>query len=199
MLKSLKILGASLLLCTAVACQRESPQAWALTDIRDHLPDLQFTLASADNAHLTAADFQGKVVVLFFGYRNCPDVCPMTMSRLGEVMHQLGDAAAGVRILFVSVDPKRDTPESLATYAKAFSPQAVGATGSPGDIESLAKRYRVAYQADKPDAYGNYNVMHSKAAYVFDRAGRARLMITDTDPPKAIAHDLRQLLDSPSS
>ncbi|HWA85317.1 MAG TPA: SCO family protein [Opitutus sp.] len=196
--KSLKLLGLALILLAATACQRQSAQSWALTDIDDHLPDLEFTLAVAGNPHLTAADFRGKIVLLYFGYRNCPDVCPMTMSRLGGVLHQLGDAAKDVRLLFVSVDPKRDTPESLAAYAKAFSPEAVGATGSPAEIETIAKRYRVAYQADQPDRYGNYNVMHSKAAYIFDRAGHARLMITDTDPPKAIAHDLRQLIDSSS-
>lgn len=192
---------AALLLATltaVAACGRHPPESWELTDIRGNLPDLQFTLVSDQNRSLEAGDLRGKIVLLFFGYTHCPDVCPMTMSRLGGVLHDLGKAAESVRILFVSVDPRRDTSALAATYARAFSPQAIGATGSAKEIETLARRYRVAYQALPADRYGNYDVMHSKAVYVFDRDGRARLMIRDTDPPKAIVHDLRQLAE-PSS
>lgn len=135
---------------------------------------------------------------MFFGYTHCPDVCPMTMSRLAGALHNLGNGAASVRILFISVDPKRDTPALAGTYARAFSPKAIGATGTAREIETLARRYRVAYQAQPADADGNYEVMHSKAVYVFDREGRAQLLISDSASPQSIVHDLRQLVKGSS-
>ncbi|HVU33864.1 MAG TPA: SCO family protein [Opitutaceae bacterium] len=181
-------------LLSATGCARR--QTWQLTDINGNLPDLKFTLATAGNARLTAADFRGQIVLLYFGYVHCPDVCPMTMARLGGIVGKLGPEAAKVRILFVSVDPKRDTPALTETYARAFSPAATGATGSPAEIERLARRYRVAYQAEPVDGSGNYEVMHSKAVYVFDGSGHVRLLIDDTDKPDAVVHDLRQLAQS---
>lgn len=190
----LRGLALSILLALAGGCARRAPEHWDLTDIRGYLPDLKFNLDSSPNPRLTATDFRGKVVLLYFGYLHCPDVCPMTMSKLSGVVRELGPGAEGVRILFVSVDPERDTPEMLRSYAKAFSPEAVGATSTPDGIEALARRYRVAYVAQTPDRYGNYVVMHSKAVYIFDRKGRARFLISDTDTSAAIEHDLRQLL-----
>jgi protein SCO1/2 len=120
------------------------------------------------------------------------------MARLAAAVQSLGSADNDVRIVFVSVDPQRDTPEVADKYAKTFSPHAIGLSGTPQSIEALAKRYRVAYQADPPDKDGNYEVMHSKAVYVFDQQGHARLMVGDTAPSEAIAHDLRQLLGAKS-
>lgn len=182
------------LLLLPAACQRRAAETWDLTDIRGHLPDLRFDLGTEGNPHLTQQDFRGKVVLVYFGYTHCPDVCPMTMAKLAGVLHSLGPAAANVRILFISVDPKRDTPKLVETYAQAFSPKATGATGTPGQIEALAKRYRVAYQAEPPDPDGNYIVLHSKAVFVFDQKGRARLLFSDSNKSKDIVHDLRQLL-----
>ncbi len=164
--------------------------------MKGSLPDLQFKLESAGNPLLMAEDFRGKVALVFFGYAHCPDICPTTMARLGAVLRTLGDSAQGVRILFISVDPKRDTPDLLSDYVQSFSPQAVGATGNPEQIESLARRYRVAYQETPIDAAGNYQVMHSKVVYVFDREGQVQLMITEADSSEAIVHDLKQLLHS---
>lgn len=175
-------------------CSERTSEKWLLSDITGHLPDLQFNLETADNPNLTAADFRGRVTLVFFGYARCPDICPMTMSKLGDVLRMLGDDANSVRILFISVDPKLDTPVLLRDYAAEFSPQAVGATGSSAEIEALARRYRVAYQALPPDANGEYEIMHSKAVYVFDGKGAARLMISDSDTPDAIKHDLKALL-----
>ena len=174
-------------------CSEHTSEKWLLSDITGHLPDLQFNLKTADTPNLTAADFRGRVTLVFFGYARCPDICPMTMSKLGGVLRMLGDDADSVRILFISVDPKLDTPVLLRDYAAEFSPQAVGATGSAAEIEALARRYRVAYQATPPDVSGDYEIMHSKAVYVFDGKGDARLMISDSDTPDAIAHDLKAL------
>jgi len=176
-------------------CQpRETAQTWELTEIDSFLPDLEFTLQPGAAKTVTAADFHGEVVLLYFGYMHCPDVCPMTLARMGGVLREMGEDASDVRLVFVSVDPARDAPVQLQAYAQAFSPRAIGLTGTPAGIEAMAKRYRVAYQAEAPDSLGNYEVMHAKAVYVFDREGRARLIIDDTDPPEAIIHDLRQLV-----
>lgn len=189
-------LGALLALAALcfTGCTPKSPQTWALTDIKGYLPDLDFKLQTAGGKTVTAADLQGQVVALYFGYLHCPDVCPMTMARLAEALKQLGAEAKDVRVVFVSIDPYRDTPDLVAQYAQAFTPQGLGLTGSPEVIEKLAKVYRVAYQRDKPDKDGNYAVMHSKAVYLFDRQGHSRLMGTDNDKPESFAHDLKQLI-----
>ncbi len=194
---SFLLIAISLFSFTCSGCKPHAKQAWSLTDVQGYLPDLEFRLTTRpDSKPVTATGFRGKLVLLYFGYLHCPDVCPMTMSRLGGVLRQLGPTANDVRILFVSVDPSRDTTPMLQTYAQAFSPEAVGLTGTPRQIEAMAKRYRVAYQAEPADAGENYEVTHSKAVYVFDRDGHARLMIRESDQPDAIVHDLRQLAAS---
>lgn len=158
-----------------------------------------FSLPDTAGKTRTLADFKGKAVVLFFGYTHCPDVCPETMGRLIQVLDKLGPDAQKVRILFVTVDPARDTPQALHDYVGAFdSKHAEGLTGTDRQIESLAKRYRVAYQMEKRDPNGSYEVTHSSAVYVFDAEGRARLLATDNDTPDAIAQDLRRIVDQRS-
>lgn len=158
-----------------------------------------FALPDTSGKIRTMANYKGKVVVLFFGYTHCPDVCPETMGRLMQVLGKLGPDARKVRILFITVDPARDTPQALHDYVGAFDSQhAEGLTGTDRQIESLAKRYRVAYQMEKRDPNGSYEVTHSSAVYVFDPQGRARLLATDHDTPDAIAQDLRRIIDDRS-
>ncbi|WP_179404746.1 SCO family protein [Burkholderia guangdongensis] len=181
------------------ACSRAEPP-WHLTDVTGHLPDLSFSLTGGDGRPVDAAAFRGRVALVYFGYTHCPDVCPETMARLMEVLAKLGPQARDVRILFVSVDPARDTPRALQSYVAAFDAEhARGLTGTDGQIEALAKRYRVAYQMEKRDPSGNYEVTHSSAVYVFDAHGRARLLATDRDSPDAIAADVRRILGPDSS
>ena len=121
------------------------------------------------------------------------------MARLMQVLTQLGPDAQQVRILFVTVDPARDTPKALHDYLGAFDAQhARGLTGSDRQIESMAQRYRVAYQMEKRDPNGDYEVTHSSAVYVFDAEGHARLLATDQDSPDVIAHDVRRIIDAHS-
>lgn len=169
---------------------------WSLTDVQGHLPDLEFTLTSDIGRTMSANDYRGKIVMLYFGYTHCPDVCPITMARLAAAMRQLGTAADRVRIVFVSVDPARDTPSLLHRYVTAFDPHASGLTGTPDKIESLAKRYRVAYEAEKAKANGSYDVTHSSAVYIFDKSGHIRLLATPNSTIEAIVHDVRQLIQS---
>ncbi len=167
--------------------------AWQLADVSGHLPDLQFSLTDDNGKAVTAADFAGKTNLLYFGYTHCPDVCPLTLTHLHMVMQRLGAQAAGVHVLFVSVDPARDTPALLHQYVNAFDPRITGLSGTPDQIQTLAKRYRVAFnrEATKPD--GSYDVSHSSGIYIFDASGRARLLATSADSVDAIVHDLRAL------
>ncbi len=179
----------------ASACSRPA-DPWQLTNVTGHLPDLGFSLTDDNGRPVTGASFRGQTTLVYFGYTHCPDICPETMARLMQALAKLGPEARSVRILFISVDPARDTPAVLHSYVAAFDAQhALGLTGSDGQIESLAKRYRVAYQMEKANPDGSYDVTHSSAVYVFDARGRARLLATDNDAPDAIAHDVRRVID----
>lgn len=175
-------------------CQRVAPLPLRLTNITGHMPALDFRLIDDHGKPVTGADYRGKVVLLYFGYTHCPDVCPLTLAHLHVVMQRLGPLADGARILFVSVDPARDTPAILHAYVKAFDPRAVGLTGTPGEIEALVKRYRGSFSREPGTADGNYEVSHSSAIYLFDRDGNARVLATPSDSQDDLVHDLKLLL-----
>jgi protein SCO1/2 len=160
------------------------------------MPDLAFQLTNDESKTVTAGDYRGKIAVLYFGYTHCPDVCPLTLAHLHAVLQKLGKPADHVRILFVSVDPTRDTPAVMHDYVKAFDPRAVGLTGSAADIETLTKRYRAAFTREPGAADGSYEVSHSSGIYIFDESGKARLLATPADPQDKIVHDLQLLLGS---
>jgi protein SCO1/2 len=187
--------------CVAIllaGCSEKSPD-WTLYNVTGHLPDLQFTLQGAGNRTVTERDLQGKTVLLFFGYASCPDICPTTMAQLSEVLQKLGDDARDVRVLFISVDPHRDTPDVLQAYVDAFNNQAIGLTGNEAQVADLARHYRIAYQIEKPkpgDSAETYNVTHSRGVFVFDNRGKARLLASDTDNVDAVTADLRKLIDA---
>lgn len=174
-----------------------SAAAANLHPVRGFLPDLRFSLQAAGSKTLTQDDFKDKVVMMFFGYASCPDICPTTLAQLGLVMEELGNDAEQVRIIFVSVDPHRDTPDSLARYIAAFDGKhTTGLTGSEKQIADLARRYRVAFQIEKPDpnAPENYEVSHSRGVYIFDQQGRARYLAPDTESVQVLADGVRSLL-----
>ena len=180
------------LMTTLAACGQK--QHWDLDNVSAVLPNLKFDLTSDTGQKVTAADYAGKVVILYFGYTHCPDVCPLTMSHLAEAVKELGPQGKDVQILMVSVDPARDTLPILRAYTQAFSPQAVGLTGTPQEIQDVTKRYHVAYQLGKKDKYGNYVVDHSAAIYIFSKSGRGTLIGSDLTPVPSIVHDVKQLL-----
>ncbi|HEX5959761.1 MAG TPA: SCO family protein [Rhodanobacteraceae bacterium] len=183
------------LLLAACAAQ---PQ-WQLNDVKGHLPDLKFQMTNDLGQPVTAATYHGKLVLLYFGYTHCPDVCPLTLVHLHTVLQKLGKPADDVRILFVTVDPVRDTVPVLHQYVTAFDPRIVGLTGTQDAIAQLAKRYRAFYQRETPKtASGDYEVTHSSAIYIFDRQGRARLLATPGDSNDAILHDLKILAEQPT-
>lgn len=173
--------------------------AFTSTDIGGALPPLDFTMTEAsDGKVVTAADFHGKVVILFFGYTSCPDICPTTLMNAATMLKSLGKRADDVRFLFVTVDPKRDTLDGLKQYTESFAPQIVGLRGTPDQIATLAKRYRVAYSVTPAGNGHDYEVSHSTAAYVFDRDGNAKLLFTDLSAPNAkldgMTADLREMV-----
>jgi protein SCO1/2 len=187
-----------LLLATGLlaGCQRQAATQWQLTSIRGHMPDLAFQLTDDSGKAVTAADYKGKVALLYFGYTHCPDVCPLTLAHLHAVLQKLGKPADAVRILFVSVDPARDTPAVLHDYVRAFDARAVGLTGPARDIEALVKRYRASFTREPDQHDSGYEVSHSSAIYFFDRAGKARLLATPSDTQDQLVHDLRLLVES---
>lgn len=165
--------------------------------IRGFMPDLRFSLQGENERTFTEKDFQGKIVMMFFGYANCPDICPTTMAQLAEVMEKLEDDAPRVRIIFVSVDPHRDTPEVLQAYVEAFDDRyATGLSGSEKQIADLARRYRVAYQIEKPpaDAPNRYEVAHSRGIYIFDEKGKARYLASDSESVDDLLETVKSLL-----
>ena len=166
-----------------------SKPAWHMTDISGAMPRLEFHM-TAGGKPVTAADYRGKVVALYFGYTHCPDVCPTTLANLTDMLGKVG--SPDVAVLFVTVDPERDTDAVLADYAKAFSPQVTGLRGDANALAALARNYRVAYSVKKGPPY---EVMHSNAVFFFDRDGKARLVTTDTGDAAAMAEDVKRLLD----
>jgi len=147
---------------------------------------------------VTAQDFRGHVTLLYFGYTNCPDVCPATLYNVDKILRRLGADAACVKFLFVTVDPDRDTPAILAQYTALFGPRIEGLRGTPDQLFNLARRYRVVFSVTKPTAKTPYAVTHSAAIYVFDATGQAQFLIAGLDAPNpditGITADLRDVI-----
>ena len=153
-----------------------------------------FALNDQDGKPRTLADFKGKAVVIFFGYTHCPDVCPTTMAEMAAVMKELGPDADRVQVLFVTLDPERDTPALLKQYVPAFDPRFIGLSGDAEATAKVAKEFRVFYQKVPGKTEGSYTMDHTAASYVFDPQGRVRLFVRHGQGPDPIVHDLKVLL-----
>lgn len=161
------------------------------------LPDLDFRLTSETGETITAADMEGAPTVVFFGFTHCPDVCPTAMARITAATKAAGKGLdTELQVLFVSVDPGRDTPQRLSDYTAFFSDRVTGATAPVERMRALTKRYRATFGYDKPNEYGDYNVSHSSAMYVFDAEGDARALFRPSDSVTAMAADLRRIAQS---
>ncbi|AUH53400.1 SCO family protein [Chromobacterium sp. ATCC 53434] len=163
------------------------------TSIDDDAMGGAFTLIDYNGKPRSLDQFRGKVVALFFGYTNCPDVCPTTMLEYGSVMKQLGADADKVQVLFVSVDPERDTPRVLAGYVPHFDKRFIGLTGGVDAIEKVKKQYKVVAQK-VPTPGGGYSVDHSAGSYLLDRDGKLRVFEAYGTPASNLAYDIKQLL-----
>lgn len=190
-------LVAALLLCGG-GCERLAPrpQVFQSSDITGVPWGRDFALYDVAGKRRTLADYRGKVVVLFFGYVHCPDVCPTTMIELKQVMTKLGPLAKDVQVLFVSLDPERDSAAVLAQYVPAFHPDFVGLRGSVAETEQVARDFKVIYQRVSAAEPGAYSIDHSGGCYVFDQAGHLRLHVALGAGSAVMEHDLRQLLQS---
>lgn len=182
-------------LATAVlaACSPPSPTLDA-SDITGASFGRDFSLEDPKGAARTLADFRGKAVVLFFGYTQCPDVCPTTLSTLAQAMKLLGADADRVQVLFVTIDPARDTPALLARYVPAFDPRFFGLRGDAEATARAAKEFRIVYEKVPGPTSGSYTMDHSAGSYVFDPQGRLRLYVAYGQGAEIYAHDLRILL-----
>jgi protein SCO1 len=153
-----------------------------------------FSLTDTTGARRTLADYRGKVVVLFFGYTQCPDVCPATLAELARVRRDLGPDGARVQVLFATLDPARDTPQLLARYVPAFDPTFVGLYGSEPEIEATAREFRIFYQKVAGSTAQTYTLDHTAGSYVFDTQGHVRLLIRGQAKSDQIVADLRRLI-----
>jgi protein SCO1/2 len=172
-----------------------APPRGPLTDISGAMPDLEFRMQRANDGKVVdAADYRGHLVILYFGYTNCPDICPTTLSDLAAVLQRLGPQARDVRVLFVTVDPSRDRLPALKTYVNAFALQIDGLRGSPDAIARLARRYRVTYSVTPASPGRAYEVMHSDSVFFFDRDGHARYVATSVADAGATAAAVKTLL-----
>lgn len=187
------LLGAAWLL---LACQKPEPpaQKFSAVDITGSPWGRDFQLTDHHGKSRGLADFKGKAVVMFFGYTNCPDMCPMTLYKLATAMEKLGQDAEKVQVLFVTLDPKRDTPQVLAQYAPAFHRSFLGMYADEKVTEETAKDFKVFYKHQKPDARGFYTVDHMGPAFIFDPQGRLRLFVSDEHSADMISQDVRTLL-----
>ena len=185
---------ALVVLLSLAGCHHQlSPQD---VDVQGLVPPLTLRMTDVSTGKkVTAADFKGQVVLLYFGYTNCPDVCPATLYNVDRILRRLGPQAANVTLLFATVDPDRDTPSALAQYVALFGPNMAGLRGTPNQLYDLARRYRVVFSVTKTPVYA---VTHSAAVYVFDQQGKARFIIAglETNKPDfdGIARDLRAVV-----
>lgn len=187
--------GALMLTTLLAGCARNDPH-YVLKNITGLVSPLEFQLTDQDGRPVTAADYRNDVVLLYFGYTECPDECPTTLAMLANALRTLGPQASQVRVLFVSVDPRRDTTAVLKRYVNNFGPDFVGLRPDQDELTALSKRYRIAYHYEKPDKYGNYEVDHSSAIFIFDRTGHARLLGLEDTTSQQVSSDLRRLLAS---
>jgi protein SCO1 len=180
-------------LAALTGCGR-SDTSFQLTDVTGADFGKELNLADHNGKPRTLQDFRGKVVVVFFGFTHCPDVCPTTMNDLALVMKELGpDDAQRVQVLFVTVDPERDTPQVLAQYVPSFYPSFLGLYGDAEATARAAKSFKVFYQK-QPQAGGSYTVDHAAGTYILDGEGRLRLFGQYGAGPQALLHDIRALL-----
>ena len=142
----------------------------------------------------TLADYRGKVLVVFFGFTHCPDVCPTAMAELAQTMQLLGEDAEKAQVLMITVDPERDTPERLNTYVKAFNARFVGLSGSTEQLQKTAKSFKSYYSKEPGAKPGEYTMNHASSFYLIDGEGEARVLLSGNAPAQEIAHDIRQLL-----
>jgi len=189
--------GACLLAALVSACTPEGPK-FRSTDVTGADFGRALALTGHDGKPHSLEEFRGKAVVLFFGYTHCPDICPTTLADTAAALKKLGADASRVQVLFVTVDPERDTPQVLAQYVPAFDPSFLGLYGDAQATQRAAKEFRIFYAKNSSSTPGSYTVDHSAQTFVFDPQGRLRLLVRPERIPQDLAADLQTLLKSSS-
>jgi len=182
------IAAAALLGCDSAAPQFKS------TDITGAPYGKTLALTGHDGRPRTLADFRGKVVVLFFGFTQCPDICPTTLAEAAQAMQALGADADRVQVLFVTLDPERDTAEILSRYVPAFDPRFLGLYGDLAATRAAAQEFKIFFEKRPGDTPGSYTIDHSAQTYVLDTQGRLRLFVRHQRIASDLPHDVRLLL-----
>lgn len=171
-----------------------APERFKSTDITGADFARALDLTGHDGKRYTLTDFKGKLVLVFFGYTQCPDVCPTTLARFAAVAKELGPDADKLQVVFVSVDPDRDTQELLSKYVPAFDARFLGMFGDAQATARTAKEFKVIYQKQPGKTEQSYTIDHSAGTYVFDKEGRVRLFLKHDAAIEDMVHDLRMLL-----
>ncbi len=174
-------------------CGKSEAPKFQLTDVTGASFGSKLELTDHTGQRRTLADFKGKVVVVFFGFTHCPDVCPATLAELATVARELGPEAQRLQVLFVTVDPERDTLEVLRQYVPSFNPAFLGLYGTLDETLAVAKEFKV-YMHKQPQPGGGYSVDHSAGTFVLDTQGRLRLYGRYGAGAKVLLHDIRLLL-----
>jgi protein SCO1/2 len=170
-----------------------SPPAFKSVDITGADYAQNFSLESASGGRKSIGDFRGKIVVVFFGFTQCPDVCPTTLADLATAKKELGADGDKLQVVFITLDPERDSPDLLQKYVPGFDPSFIALYGSPEQIAKTAKDFKIFYQKVPGRTPGSYSIDHTAGAFVFDRDGRLRLFIRHGTSPADIAADIRRL------
>jgi protein SCO1/2 len=191
---SIKLFALVACLVGLIASGCSEPPKFNATDISGVDWGKDFSLTDHTGQTRKLADYRGKAVVLFFGYTQCPDICPTTLATMRDAVGLLGADAARVQVLFVTVDPARDTQQVLAQYAPWFHPSFVGLYADEATIAAMAKDFKIFYAKQPGKDPGSYSIDHSAASYIFDPQGRLRLTVRHGETPDRIAADLKLLL-----
>jgi len=185
-----------MILCAALLLGCSQPPRFFSTDITGAEFGREFSAPLTEHTGQLRrlADFRGKAVVIFFGYTQCPDVCPTTLSSLAQVLKLLGKDAQRVQVLFITVDPERDTRELLAAYVPQFDPSFIGLNSDLATTAATALEFKVFYQKQAGSSPTTYSVDHSANSYVYDPQGRLRLYVKHGETPENITADIKLLL-----
>ena len=189
-----KILWLILLLLSACGADNKPETPLFGTDITGADFAKDFSLRDHDGQQRELKDYLGKTVVMFFGYTHCPDVCPTTMADMAKTMKLLGEQANQVQVIFITLDPERDTQEVLAKYVPSFDKRFVGLYGNAAQTAETAKTYKVFYEKQAVAGKSGYTIDHSAGSYVYDKEGKIRIYFKYGQKPNEMASDLKQMM-----
>lgn len=194
----MRVLVWGMVLFCLLGCGKQQPPAEAFigTDVSGAVLGNDLGLMDHNGKVRHLSDFRGKVVALFFGYTHCPDVCPTTMADLAKAKRLLGERGEAMQVLFVTLDPERDSAEVLGRYVPSFDPSFIGLRGDAAATEKVSKDFKVFFSRQDSASRAGYSIDHSGGIYVFDRNGKLRLYLNVGQRPQDIAHDIGLLADN---